>query len=30
MNALGWSNPVLYGALALAYAYFLYVRPEAR
>jgi hypothetical protein len=27
-NALGWSNPVLYGLLALAYAWFLLVRPE--
>jgi hypothetical protein len=29
MNALGWSNPILYGLLALGYAYFLFVRPEA-
>jgi hypothetical protein len=28
LNALGWSNPVLYGLLALAYAYFLFIRPE--
>jgi len=28
-NALGWSNPVLYGALALAYAYFLFINPKA-
>jgi hypothetical protein len=27
-NALGWSNPFLYGLLALAYAWFLLVRPE--
>jgi hypothetical protein len=27
MNALGWSNPALYGLLALAYVYFLYLRP---
>jgi len=29
MNALGWSNPALYGLLALGYAYFLYIRPNA-
>jgi hypothetical protein len=29
MNALGWSNPILYGALALGYAYFLFIQPEA-
>jgi hypothetical protein len=29
INDLGWSNPVLYGLLALGYAYFLFVRPEA-
>jgi hypothetical protein len=28
MNALGWSNPVLYGILALAYAYFFFIRPK--
>lgn len=28
LNALGWSNPVLYGLLALGYAYFLFIRPE--
>jgi hypothetical protein len=28
VNALGWSNPVLYGALVLGYAYFLFVRPD--
>ncbi len=28
INALGWSNPVLYGVLAFAYAYFLFIRPE--
>jgi hypothetical protein len=27
MNGLGWSNPILYGLLALGYAYFLYLRP---
>ncbi|MEJ2267080.1 MAG: hypothetical protein P8X95_26855 [Anaerolineales bacterium] len=26
VNALGWSNPVLYGALAAAYAYFLFIQ----
>ena len=29
MNALGWSNPILYGLLAFGYAYFLYIRPGA-
>jgi len=29
VNALGWSNPVLYGLLALGYAYFLFVNPSA-
>ena len=29
MNALGWSNPILYGLLALGYAYFLFIRPQA-
>jgi hypothetical protein len=29
INALGLSNPVLYGFLALSYAYFLFVRPSA-
>ena len=28
VNAFGWASLVLYGALALAYAYFLFVRPE--
>jgi len=27
VNALGWSNPVMYGLLALAYAYFLFIKP---
>jgi hypothetical protein len=27
INAFGWSNPILYGLLTLAYAYFLFVRP---
>ena len=27
VNALGWSNPVLYALLTLAYAWFLFVRP---
>ncbi len=27
-NSLGWSNPVLYAALTLAYAYFLFIRPN--
>jgi hypothetical protein len=26
-NALGWSNPILYAILTLAYAWFLFVRP---
>jgi hypothetical protein len=28
VNAFGWSSPVLYGVLALAYAYFLFIRPQ--
>ena len=28
INAFGWSNPILYGFLALGYAYFLFVRPS--
>jgi hypothetical protein len=28
INALGWSNLVLYGLLALGYAYFLFLRRE--
>jgi hypothetical protein len=27
LNALGWSNPVLYALLALSYAWFVFVRP---
>lgn len=26
-NAFGWTNPILYGLLATAYAYFLFLRP---
>ena len=29
MNAFGWSNLILYGLLALGYANFLFIRPEA-
>lgn len=29
MNALGWSNPILYGLLGLGYAYFLFIQPDA-
>ncbi len=29
INALGWSNPALYGTLALGYAYFLFINPKA-
>jgi hypothetical protein len=29
VNAMGWSNLVLYGLLALGYAYFLFIRPES-
>ena len=29
INALGWSNPALYGLLTLGYAYFLFVKPSA-
>jgi hypothetical protein len=28
VNAFGWSNLVLYGLLALGYAYFLFIRPS--
>jgi hypothetical protein len=28
VNALGWSNPILYALLALAYAWFRFIRPE--
>jgi hypothetical protein len=28
MNALGWSNPALYGLLALGYAYFYFIRRD--
>ncbi len=28
VNALGWSNPALYGMLTIAYAYFIFIRPE--
>lgn len=27
LNAFGWSNPILYGFLALGYLYFLFVQP---
>ena len=27
INALGWTSPILYGALGFGYAYFLFVRP---
>ena len=27
INTFGWSNPILYGLLTLAYVYFLFVRP---
>jgi len=29
VNALGWTNPILYGLLAFGYAFFLFIRPEA-
>jgi hypothetical protein len=29
INSLGWSNPFLYGLLALGYAYFLFLKPDA-
>ena len=28
VNAFGWSSPILYGLLALAYAYFLFIKPQ--
>ena len=27
INALGWTNLILYGLLAIGYAYFLFLRP---
>lgn len=27
VNAFGWTSPILYGCLALAYAYFVFLRP---
>jgi hypothetical protein len=29
VNMMGWSNLILYGFLALGYAYFLFVKPSA-
>jgi len=29
VNALGWSNPILYGLLAIGYAYTLFIRPDS-
>jgi hypothetical protein len=29
VNGFGWSNPILYGVLALGYAYFLFIKPGA-
>jgi hypothetical protein len=28
LNHFGWTNPALYGLLALGYAYFLFLRPR--
>ena len=28
VNAFGWSSPILYGVLAMAYAYFLFIKPQ--
>ncbi len=28
VNAFGWCNPILYGMLALAYLYFLIIKPQ--
>lgn len=28
INVLGWSNPILYGALTFGYAYFLFMHPK--
>lgn len=28
VNAFGWSNPLLYGILAIGYAYFVFVQPS--
>jgi Na+/melibiose symporter-like transporter len=29
VNMIGWSSPILYGLLALSYAYFLFISPGA-
>ena len=29
INTLGWSNPALYGLLALGYFYFLFIKPDS-
>jgi hypothetical protein len=29
VNVFGWSNPILYGLLALSYAYFLFIKYSA-
>jgi hypothetical protein len=29
INALGWSNPALYGLLSLGYFYFLFIKPDS-
>jgi hypothetical protein len=29
VNHFGWTSPILYGLLALGYAYFLFIRPSA-
>ncbi len=29
VNAFGWSSPVVYGMLAIGYAYFLWIKPDA-
>ena len=28
INAFGWTSPILYGALVIGYAYFLFMRPD--
>jgi hypothetical protein len=29
VNVFGWSSPILYGLLALCYAYFLFIKPAS-
>jgi hypothetical protein len=29
MGTIGWSNPLLYGFLAIGYAYFIFIKPDS-